>query len=152
MKLNVITIWFRGWENCRQKTICCIWSTSVVSSRGSRFLQLPEEENKQKEEESFHDWFLRLVCRIGRVVVPARTNARNNPIFQKVKRKQKKKLHPASSRWGGFSLHAIFHGKRSSAFGIQSFPRSAWFPEITGKQCLVWITTMLVVAVDRRRQ
>lgn len=35
-------------------------------------------------------------------------------------------------------------------FGIQSFPRSAWFPEITGKESLARTPTTLVVAVDRR--
>lgn len=33
--------------------------------------------------------------------------------------------------------------------GIQSFPLSAWFPEITGKQCLI---TIFKVAVDRTLQ
>lgn len=36
-----------------------------------------------------------------------------------------------------------------STSGIQSFPLSAWFPEITGKQCLI---TTFKVAVDRTLQ
>lgn len=44
---------------------------------------------------------------------------------------------------------ASFMRKHFSTSGIQSFPLSAWLPEIKGKQCLL---TTFKVAVDRTRQ
>lgn len=87
MKRNVTTIRFRVWGSWGQKQSAASGAHLSLHHKVP-FSPASRRKTNRNRGKVFRDGFLRLVCR---VVVPARTIGRNNPIFQKAQKETEKK-------------------------------------------------------------